>query len=54
MLVKRIEAETKQEAKRQARLEEHIEIKKDYRYYEIDTLLIEDRTRQGQRENLKN
>ena len=51
MLVKRIEAETKQEAKRQARLEEHIEIKKDYRYYEIDTLLIEDRTRQGQREN---
>jgi hypothetical protein len=37
MLIKRIEAETKQEAKRQARLNKHIEFEKDYKY------IIEDR-----------
>ena len=34
MLIKRIEVETKLEAKRQARLKEHLEFKRDYGYYE--------------------
>ncbi len=43
MLIKRVEAETKQEAKWHARLDEHLEFKKDYGY---NALLIEDRARQ--------
>ena len=38
-LIKRIEDETKQEAKRQARCNEHVKFEKDYKY------IIEDRKR---------
>ena len=46
MLIKRIEDETKQEAKRQARYNEYIEFENDYKY------ISEDRKRQN--ENLEN
>ena len=46
-LSKRIEAETKQEAKRQAHLIEHLEFGKKYKY------IIEDRKIQSQSENLE-
>jgi hypothetical protein len=45
MLIKRIDDETKQEAKRQARYNEHVKLEKDYKY------IIEDRKRQRQSEN---
>ena len=45
MLIKRIETETKQEPKKQARLNE---FEKDYKY------IIEDRKNQRQSENLEN
>jgi hypothetical protein len=49
MLIKRIEVETKQEAKRQARLKEHLEFERDYGYYEN---LIAEEARKKQRENI--
>ena len=49
MLIKRIEVETKQEAKRQARLKENLEFKRDYGYYEN---LIAEEARKKQRENI--
>jgi hypothetical protein len=48
MLIKRIEAETKQEAKRQARYNEHIQFEKDYRH------IIAQPKSQRQSENIKN
>ncbi len=49
MLIKKIEIETKQEAKRQARLKENLEFKRDYGYY--DNLIAEE-ARERQRENI--
>jgi hypothetical protein len=36
MLIKRTEEETKQEAKRQARYNEHVEFENDYKYISED------------------
>ena len=49
MLIKRIEIETKQEAKRQARLKEDLEFLRAYGYYEN---LIAEEAREKQRENI--
>ena len=51
MLMKRIEIERKQEAKRQARIKKHLEFKRDYGYYEN---LTAEKARKRQRENLEN
>ena len=48
MLIKQIEAVIKQDAKRQARLNEHMEFEKDYKY------IIADRKKELKRENLEN
>ena len=49
MLIKRIEIETKQKAKRQARLKENLEFKRDYGYYDN---LIAEKARERQREKI--